>query len=104
MCFFNLINVTGRLFEHKHIFRLNLYSSAFLFGCHDVLEIFLSRLLTDCQMELLILKYLGCQLISLTDNKETDNYTASVLSPTQSQQFQNLHSHVSHGILKQHQV
>lgn len=74
----------GQLFKRKHIFRLNLYSSAFLLGCHDVLQIFLSLLLTVCKIELLILKYLQCQLISLTDNKETDNYTVAVLSPTQS--------------------
>lgn len=87
MLFFYLTIMKGRLFKHKHIFRLNLFFSAFLLGCHDILKICLSLLLTDCKIELLILKYLGRQLISLTDHKETGNNTVSVLPPTQFPEF-----------------
>lgn len=60
-------------------------------------------------MDLFIFKYLQNQSISLTDNCENDRNTLFFFFffeplPALSLGFVIFHSHVSHGILKQHQV
>lgn len=67
-------------------------------------QIHLSLCLTVYKMEAVILKYLGSQPTVLTDNKKTDTFFLTLSVVLLLPGVSNFHSHVSHGVFKQHEV